>query len=180
MTDPKIEKSALRKLFISIRRDLSEERKHEASSAVASFVRSFSKESVVLSFVSFNHEIDMQEANRILIQKCTLALPKIDQENLYPVLIPSIDDLISVVHPKDPFSKQTPISSDKITHVLVPGLAFDQQGYRLGYGHGFYDRWLAQHPYPSIRTIGIGYCEQKIDRLPQESHDIPLSQIYLC
>ncbi|WP_100934388.1 5-formyltetrahydrofolate cyclo-ligase [Candidatus Chlamydia corallus] len=178
MTDPKIEKSALRKVFISIRNGLSEERKQEASSAVASFVYSFPKDSVVLSFVSFNCEIDMREANSVLIQEFTLALPKINENSLCPVLIPSIKDLYSVSGPKDILANQKPISSDKITHVLVPGLAFDPQGYRLGYGQGFYDRWLAQHP--RMLTIGIGYFEQKINRLPQESHDVPLSQIYLC
>ncbi|SPN73878.1 hypothetical protein,5-formyltetrahydrofolate cyclo-ligase family protein,5-formyltetrahydrofolate cyclo-ligase,5-formyltetrahydrofolate cyclo-ligase family [Chlamydia serpentis] len=178
MTHLKIEKTTLRKTFASIRKNLSEERRRQASSAICSFIRCFPKGSVVLSFVSFNHEIDMMEANSILIQEYTLALPKIDQTNLHPVLISSIKDLKCISGPKDKLLNQEPISTNRITHAIVPGLAFDEQRYRLGYGQGIYDRWLAKYPY--FPTIGVGYLEQKIKKLPQENHDIPLSQIYLC
>jgi 5-formyltetrahydrofolate cyclo-ligase len=52
--------------------------------------------------------------------------------------------------------------------VVVPGLAFDRSGGRLGYGAGFYDRWLADHP---VRSIGIGFDVQLVERVPMEPHD---------
>ena len=57
---------------------------------------------------------------------------------------------------------------------IVPLLAFDRRGYRLGYGKGYYDRLLADG---SVTTIGVGFAEQEIDMLPDEPHDIALGWI---
>ncbi len=60
--------------------------------------------------------------------------------------------------------------------VLVPGLAFDGEGNRLGYGAGFYDRLLAQTR-PTTATIGYGYGFQLQAKVPTEPHDIALQAI---
>lgn len=60
----------------------------------------------------------------------------------------------------------TPSSS---TVVLVPGSAFDRLGNRVGYGAGYYDRYLAK--YPDTTTIGVCYEHQLVDTLPSEAHD---------
>ena len=57
---------------------------------------------------------------------------------------------------------------------VVPLLAFDRRGYRLGYGKGFYDRLLAASP---ATAIGVGFAAQEIDALPDEEHDIALDWI---
>ncbi len=54
--------------------------------------------------------------------------------------------------------------------VLVPGLAFDRRGHRLGHGHGYYDRFLARLP-RSASTVGLAFACQVLDRLPAASHD---------
>ena len=58
--------------------------------------------------------------------------------------------------------------------VIVPLLAFDRRGHRLGYGKGFYDRLLAASAVP---TIGVGFADQEVDALPAEAHDVPLNYI---
>ncbi|KXV36220.1 5-formyltetrahydrofolate cyclo-ligase [Gluconobacter thailandicus] len=58
--------------------------------------------------------------------------------------------------------------------VLVPFLAFDRAGYRLGYGGGYYDRTLAQLKVPAI---GYGFSTQEMEALPAGPYDIPLSVI---
>ena len=64
------------------------------------------------------------------------------------------------------------------TVVLVPMLAFDRRGYRLGYGGGFYDRTLpflrARGP---LRAVGLAYAEQEVAALPVEPHDAPLDAV---
>ena len=63
--------------------------------------------------------------------------------------------------------------------LLVPLLAFDQHGHRLGYGGGFYDRTLYAYrsgPH-SLRAIGVAYAAQEMDSLPVEAHDMPLDGI---
>lgn len=59
--------------------------------------------------------------------------------------------------------------------LLVPLLAYDDQGYRLGYGGGYYDRTLAA--LPDARAIGIAYAGQRMDFLPHDAHDYPLNAI---
>ena len=62
--------------------------------------------------------------------------------------------------------------------ILVPLLAFDSHGYRLGYGGGFYDRYLSEHRAKrTIRAIGIAYAGQKVDELPREPTDEPLDAV---
>jgi len=59
--------------------------------------------------------------------------------------------------------------------VLVPLLAFDRRGHRLGYGGGFYDRALGR--LPGARGVGLGYGMQEVAAVPVEAHDRPLAAI---
>ncbi len=62
--------------------------------------------------------------------------------------------------------------------VLVPLLAFDVFGFRLGYGGGFYDRTLAAlRAKKTIVAVGLAYDEQKVDAVPHESYDQPLDWV---
>lgn len=59
--------------------------------------------------------------------------------------------------------------------LLVPGLAFDRQGYRLGYGGGFYDRTLERlRTLRAVVAIGVAYHAQIVERVPRGDHDVPL------
>jgi 5-formyltetrahydrofolate cyclo-ligase len=62
--------------------------------------------------------------------------------------------------------------------VLVPLLAFDASGWRLGYGGGFYDRTLAglRRDKPVV-AVGLAYDEQRVDQVPHDSHDQPLDWV---
>lgn len=73
-----------------------------------------------------------------------------------------------------------PVPADAIEllpdQVLVPLVAFDAQGYRLGYGGGYFDRTLATlAPLPA--TIGVGFEVGRVDSIGPEAHDIPLDYI---
>lgn len=59
--------------------------------------------------------------------------------------------------------------------LLVPLLAYDDRGYRLGYGGGYYDRTLAA--LPGARAVGIAYAGQRVDFLPHDAHDCRLHAI---
>lgn len=59
--------------------------------------------------------------------------------------------------------------------LLVPLLAFDDRGFRLGYGGGYYDRTLAA--LSGARAIGIAYAGQRMESLPHDAHDHPLDAI---
>ena len=59
--------------------------------------------------------------------------------------------------------------------ILVPGVAFDRRGHRLGYGRGYYDRALAARP--QARRIGLCHSFQLVEALPEEAHDEPVDYI---
>lgn len=64
---------------------------------------------------------------------------------------------------------------DDLDLAVVPGLAFDRQGGRVGHGAGYYDRWLAQRP----QTFTIGVCPEQllVDRIPVRPHDVSMAAV---
>ena len=58
--------------------------------------------------------------------------------------------------------------------IVVPGMAFDREGFRLGMGAGYYDRFLARDGYAGVTRIGFAYALQVVDRLPREAWDLPV------
>ena len=65
----------------------------------------------------------------------------------------------------------SPVAHDPTALVLMPGLAFDPQGRRLGYGGGYYDRFLAAEPHHP--TVALCFDFQMVDRLETQDFDIP-------
>ena len=68
-----------------------------------------------------------------------------------------------------------PVADDETALVLMPGLVFDPQGHRIGYGGGFYDKFLSREPrHP---TVALCYDFQMVDKLETESFDIPVDLV---
>ena len=68
-----------------------------------------------------------------------------------------------------------PIADDETALVLMPGLAFDPQGHRIGYGGGFYDKFLSKEP--NHPTLALCYEFQMLPELKTEAHDIPVDYV---
>ena len=81
-----------------------------------------------------------------------------------------------VPEPAFPSPESSAVSPDEIDLVIVPGLAFDADNFRVGYGGGFYDRFL-----PTLRadavTIGVGFVEQLVEAVPRQAHDVALHRV---
>lgn len=88
-----------------------------------------------------------------------------------------------IAHPTRAFAA-TDIDSDRfpivpaeaLNMIVVPLVAFDHTGARLGYGGGCYDRYLPMLS-PACQIIGIAFDEQRVDHVPADAHDLPLSHI---
>ncbi len=102
---------------------------------------------------------------------CPKTLPKRQLENR---VLYSMDQLEN-----GPFGTRHPAGSEifpgQYDLIIVPGLAFDEHQNRLGYGGGYYDRFLAG--YAEARTVGICYPFQKKNTIPLEAHDVQLNML---
>jgi 5-formyltetrahydrofolate cyclo-ligase len=100
-----------------------------------------------------------------------LAYPKIGEDGMLLFLF-GTDFAIGAWGAKEPMGGTVASAPDL---VLVPGLAFDATGVRLGRGKGFYDRWLAANP--SVTSLGVCFKCQILESLPAEAHDARVDAI---
>ena len=69
-----------------------------------------------------------------------------------------------------------PVASDPHALVLMPGMAFTEEGNRMGYGGGFYDKFLAAEP--EHPTVALCYDFQMVETIPTEDYDIPVDRVF--
>lgn len=119
----------------------------------------------VLIFYPMKYEINLLT---LLDDDKNFYLPKVDGENILVCSFRKGDLLkVSNFNIEEPCSR--PIRADILDLVIVPALAADKKGFRLGYGGGFYDRFLAKHKVKSIVPIAK---ELMVDKLPVEVFDV--------
>jgi len=157
---------------------MSADRRHEASvQAVSRLVglEAFRHAQVVMLYMPLATELDVTGAALHCFRTGkTVCVPSVnwDTHEMAPVEVLSFDDEVMDV---DDRGIRTPrdgrtVSANLVDLVIVPGLAFDLAGGRLGRGGGFYDQFLARLR-PETTIIGIAYDEQIIDEVPLANHD---------
>jgi 5-formyltetrahydrofolate cyclo-ligase len=75
----------------------------------------------------------------------------------------------------EPIGSEIPAAADDIDTIILPMLGFDRTGGRIGYGAGYYDRFLSKNP--GLRKIGIAFACQEVDNLPVDENDIRMDAI---
>lgn len=96
------------------------------------------------------------------------------------VITDQIHDLspgyLGIPEPLPPLAQDRILQPASIEVAVIPGVVFDRCGHRLGYGMGFYDRFLAQAAPQAIR-IGLAFSCQLVDRIPSLPHDVPMDMV---
>ena len=140
----------------------------------------FGKARSVMIFLHMAHEPDTTEIAKAAweLQKAVL-VPKVDwrRRHMRALRIHSIDDRI-VEHDyglREPINGE-PWPVEEIDFIVVPALAFDRRGHRLGRGAGFYDRFLAQQGLHAA-TCGLAFAEQCVEELPVHANDWPVDML---
>ena len=133
------------------------------------FIRSYS-DLVFGLYFSVRNEVDTTEIFNFL-KSCNvkIAYPQMKGIDLEFKEIDSLKELKAGQHGIFEPQNEKPLTP---THCLVPGVAFDGEGYRLGYGAGYYDRYFEKNP--KTLRIGAAFNFQIIQQFPHESHDIPM------
>lgn len=129
----------------------------------------------IMFFVSFSSEVDTHEMIKEALKNKVVVVPKVVHHEIEPSVIIDLGNLVP-----GRFGILEPIEIMKIAYknidlVLVPGIAFDREGNRIGYGFGHYDRFLAK--VPKAIKIGLAFDFQIVDHIPKETHDVAVDFI---
>ena len=132
---------------------------------------------IIGGYYPYNYEIDILEILKLLEKKnYKISLPKIKKKNQMNFFEWSFNDPLSI----NKYGIPEPISK-KIIYpdvLIIPLVAFDNELNRLGYGGGYYDRYLAKSfKKKRIIKIGIAYSFQKLNKIPINKYDIRLDYI---
>ncbi|MGA1842488.1 MAG: 5-formyltetrahydrofolate cyclo-ligase [bacterium] len=177
-------KAAIRKLFISKRDNLTSSERQGKSLLIANRLLNldeFRKAKTCLLYASFRSEVITEHLIPLILrEEKRLAFPIIDKKSnrlLLSEIKNGIEDLIpSTYGIKEPMPERARlISVDEIDLFLIPGVAFDLSGTRLGFGGGYYDRLLAKIQKKPI--MALAYEIQITSNLPCGPFDIKMKKI---
>lgn len=175
---PQQTKADLRRSLLKTRQSISKEQWRKKSDRICNHLQNsaqFQQAKTILAYLSFRKEPDLSPLisnhhqwgfPRCVDDSLSWHLWKpndILQKGAYGILEPSPDAPI--------------LKPAEIDLILIPAIACDKRGYRLGYGGGFYDRMLSLPQWQSIPTIGIIFAFAYLPQLPVESWDKPLNGI---
>jgi 5-formyltetrahydrofolate cyclo-ligase len=172
-------KASLRKQVAKARDGLSPEERRTKSREIGSRLfqlPEFIAASVILFFASFRSEVDTEPMIRqALAMGKRVVLPKVKGKELALFEIKKVDTDVSagawgIPEPHE----KNPITLESVDLIIVPGLAFDERGNRLGYGAGFYDKLLSSF---TKTTAALAYEVQVVSEVPAAKHDVPIHKI---
>jgi len=178
-------KSQIRAQFKKVRENISLQRKEDANENCFSFFfANLPETSKVLSFASLKEEINVWPINEMLMSQGRLYLPRTSDNKIEIFSVSDMSQLVSakyaLMEPDPTIANRASLS--EIDVIIVPGLSFDANNSRVGYGSGYYDKLIyeAKKQNPLVCCWGTGFIEQLYDgTLPKEATDMILDQLFL-
>lgn len=171
-----MDKKELRRQIREQKRAMTEEQINTASARLGELFRGcpqYQSAKTIYGYLPYNQEVRtvpmleqaMKDGKRVAVPKCYGE----EMRFIY------MDDLSKVdkgyANIPEPIADE-PVADDPTALVLMPGLAFTEDGKRMGYGGGFYDKFLASEP--DHPTVALCYDFQMVDDIPTEDYDIPV------
>lgn len=124
-------------------------------------------------YLPYNQEVrTIPMLERALREGKKVAVPKVYGDTMKFIYLENLDQIAKGYAGIPEPVNDEPVAEDKQALVLMPGLAFDPMGHRIGYGGGFYDRFLAEEP--DHPTLALCYDFQMLENLETEEFDIPV------
>ena len=178
-----MDKRVLREKFLSLRDSISKNHKKCLDKKILKQLGEtdlYKKSKKIFTYVSFNNETDTIEfIKKSLFEKKQVYVPYIlnDKKSMLASRIFTFNDLkpgkFNILTTQE---QSSIINKHDLDLIIVPGLSFDLNGNRLGYGGGYYDRFLESIPSNTI-TIGICYSFQLSNNIETNEYDIPVQFI---
>ena len=171
-----MDKLQLRRMIREKKRAMTEEEIESRSTRLGElFVQSplYREAKTIYGYLPYNQEVrTIPMLKQALLDGKKVAVPKVYGDSMKFIYL---DDLSQVEKGyagiPEPVADE-PVAEDTTALVLMPGLAFTKNGDRMGYGGGFYDRFLAEEP--KHPTLALCYEFQMLESLPTEEYDIPV------
>jgi 5-formyltetrahydrofolate cyclo-ligase len=131
----------------------------------------------VMLYMSVGSEVfTLPLLSKAIEENKKIILPKVKGKHIIPIEVDEKFKLISgfggILEPE-----AEEIYTGIIELCILPLVAFDSQGYRLGYGGGYYDRFLKEYESKIKFKIGLAYEKQRLEEIPTEEHDVTLDAI---
>ena len=179
MEDIKSRKIEIRRSIFARRDALSKEERSEKSAAIMERLFDFAnflEARIVLFFMGYNNEVDTEPMVRKALEvEKVIALPLVNtkKKEIVPFKIDNLDRDIrpgyrGIREPIPERCKQIPVQY--INLAIIPGVAFDERGGRIGHGMGVYDRFIPQLDI-TTRKVALAFECQIVPQIPMEPHD---------
>lgn len=153
-------------------------RSEKLHSSIIDFLNNNKAKNIML-YYSKKYEFHTIDLLKLLLEnkKYNIFLPKLINNKIQPIKFYCFDNCIknkefNVYEPEN----EIMLEKEKLDIVFVPGLAFNSQGYRIGYGGGYYDKFLKDC---ECIKVGLGFKEQVLDFYCVEEHDIKLDKLFI-
>ena len=174
-----MDKQALRKQIREQKRAMTQEQIETASARLGElFLQSeqYRQAKTIYGYLPYNQEVrTVPMLEQAIRDGKRVAVPKVCGEEMRFIYIADFTRVekgyAGIPEPID----DEPVADDPTALVLMPGLAFDPDGHRIGYGGGFYDRFLAAEP--NHPTLALCYSFQMLPKLETEEFDIPVDRV---
>ena len=177
-------KAALRETILRRRGELPERERASLGDRIIRTVLglpAYERSNVVLAYASFGAELPTDRfLRRVLDDGKVLLLPRVGSDglDLYEVRDPDEDLVPGTWGIREPMQDRCPLADPgSVDFALVPGLAFDRRGRRLGYGGGFYDRLISGGLSDRTPLVSGAFGVQIVDEVPVGPNDVPVHAV---
>ena len=182
-----LKKENIRKEILKKLHDISakeKERKVEELKEKLFLLEEFKKAKCVMFYVSKHYEVNthkMIDESIAMGKKVVVPITLKEEKMLRPSELKDrkkelVKSHYGIHQPREKHIR--PVSPEEVNVMIVPGIAFDKSGHRLGHGGGYYDMFLEKAP-PGIFTVGLAFDFQLVDELPRYDTDIPVDKVII-
>lgn len=128
----------------------------------------------LLIYISINSEIDTIKIINYFLNTKNIAVPKIIDNNMFFCYVTNLNDLTPGKYNIPEPTNENIVTDFDNAICIVPGICYDKKNYRVGYGKGYYDKFLSKN---KIKTIGLCYKECMIEKIDNDKYDYKIDEV---
>ena len=128
----------------------------------------------LLIYISINSEVDTIKIINYFLNTKNIAVPKIIDNNMYFCYVTNLNELTSGKYNIPEPTNENIVTDFDNAICIVPGICYDKKNYRVGYGKGYYDKFLSKN---KIKTIGLCYKECMIEKIDNDKYDYKIDEV---